>query len=125
MAEVTGPIGTLPGSVHSLPQGTICDDHPERPAVKRVQGETDSFGSEQIDMCQECYDEYRNRDTTEERTGCCDWCKSEATDLRPRRDFDEGSSGPVYQVCGACVRKENDRAAAEIEEHHCYSDWGD
>ncbi len=41
MAEVTGPISSLPGAYHSLPKGTMCDEHPDRPAVARVQGETD------------------------------------------------------------------------------------
>jgi hypothetical protein len=46
------------GSLHRVPSGMTCDDHPERLAVKRVQGETDSFGCEYIDWCQECYDNY-------------------------------------------------------------------
>jgi hypothetical protein len=53
MADVTGPISTLPGAVHRVPEGATCDEHPDRPAVLRVQGETDSFGSETIDYCQE------------------------------------------------------------------------
>lgn len=36
----------------------MCDDHPDRPATHRVQGETDSFGCEYIDWCQECHDKY-------------------------------------------------------------------
>ena len=50
MAEVTGPISTLPGARHALPAGTMCDEHPDRPAVARVQGETDSFGCELNDL---------------------------------------------------------------------------
>jgi hypothetical protein len=46
MGEVTGPISTLPGHSHQVPDGTVCDDHPDRPAVARIQGETDSFGAE-------------------------------------------------------------------------------
>ena len=48
MADVTGPISSLPGSGHSVPDGAMCDEHPDRPAVARVQGETDSFGCEMI-----------------------------------------------------------------------------
>jgi hypothetical protein len=52
MADVTGPISTLPGSSHhDVPDGMMCDDHPDRPAVTRLQGETDSFGSEMHDLC--------------------------------------------------------------------------
>lgn len=115
MSDVTGPISTLPGSCHEHPPGAMCDSHPDRPAVARVQGETDSFGSEMIDVCQECMNEIRKH-REESRCGCCDWCKSAATDLRPRRDFEEGMSGPVYNVCGACVKRENDRLQEELEE---------
>ena len=51
MADVTGRISTLPGSGHKVPDGTMCDNHPDRLATHRVQGETDSFGSEMNDMC--------------------------------------------------------------------------
>lgn len=114
MSDVTGPISTLPGSLHAVPAGTMCDDHPDRPAAGRMQGETDSFGSEMHDLCQECLDEHRKH-AKEARSGRCDWCKKEATDLRARRDWEEGSCGPVYQVCGACVRRENERLQEELD----------
>jgi len=38
MADVTGPISTLSGSLHALPDGQTCDQHPDRTAVARVQG---------------------------------------------------------------------------------------
>ena len=119
MAEVTGPISTLPGTRRESPEGTMCDDHPDRKAVARVQGETDSFGCEMYDLCQECIDEMRKH-SAEARRGMCDWCKHEATDLRARRDFEEGMCGPVYQVCGACVRSENDRLRAELDDDDYY-----
>lgn len=119
MADVTGPISTLPGSYHTCPAGAMCDEHPDHLAVARIQGETDSFGSEMFDACQECIDELK-RHKDGERVGCCDWCKSAATDLRYRRDYDEGMSGPVYLVCGPCVRKESQRASDELEEMGYY-----
>lgn len=123
MAEVTGPIRTLPGAVHELPEGAKCDEHPDRPAVARIQGETDSFGSELNDMCQECADEYRAwRRSPEASTGQCEWCEREATDLRATRDYDEGMYGRVYEVCGACRKRVNDEAAAELAQ---YDDWDD
>lgn len=121
MADVTGPISSLPHSAHDTPQGAMCDEHPDRPAVVRIQGETDSFGSEMHDCCQECADAIKaERNSPEASTGQCDWCKQEATDLRPRRDFEEGMCGRVYDVCGACVKKENEYLAAELDE---YDDW--
>jgi|GEM_PF-654994 len=136
MAHVIGPCSTLPGALHAVPEGTKCDDHPDRLAVKRVQGETDSFGAELNDMCDECYATMKSQ-LAEDRSGCCDWCKQHATDLRNKRDFEEGSCGPVYRVCGACVKRENDRLAEELDardDHYdpaesCAADhdddWGD
>jgi hypothetical protein len=115
MADVTGPISTLPGSSRESPEGTMCDEHPDRPAVRRVQGETDSFGCEMYDLCDECVAEIR-RHRQDERNGVCDWCHMERTDLRKARDYDEGMTGPVYDVCGACIRAREEEAARELEE---------
>jgi hypothetical protein len=123
MAEVTGPISTPPGSSHELPEGATCDLHPDRPAIARIQGETDSFGSELNDMCQECADEYRAWcRSPEATTGQCEWCHKEATDLRDTRDYDEGMHGRVYQVCGACRKRADDEARAELAEYDDFED---
>lgn len=120
MSAVTGPISTLPGRRHDFPEGTMCDDHPDRPAVARIQGETDSFGCEMHDMCAECLKEHReylqSPEAQEHRKGCCEWCRNDATDLRDARDYDEGMSGRVYRVCGACVKRQSDEARAELDE---------
>lgn len=117
MADVTGPISTLPGHVHSRPPGAKCDDHPERDAVRRVQGETDSMGSEMLDVCQECFDKIQAYEASPEAcTGTCDYCREQATDLRVTRDYEEGMCGPVYNVCGACRKRVKERAATEYEE---------
>jgi hypothetical protein len=112
MADVTGPISTLPGTEHKVPEGTMCDDHPDRPATHRVQGETDSFGSEMADMCDECYAKYREEVKNADTSGACEWCKNHADKLRLRRDYKEGLYGRVYQVCDECIKKENERVAA-------------
>ena len=123
MAEVIGPCSTLPGRHHQLPDGAKCDQHPDRLAVARVQGETDSFGAELNDMCQECLDAEREYAQSPEATsGTCEWCKNHATDLRNRRDWEEGSAGRVYRVCGACVARENEEIAAQMDD---YDDWDD
>jgi hypothetical protein len=126
MSEVTGPISTLPGARHSLPKGTDCDFHPDRPAVSRVQGETDSFGCEMHDLCAECAASFRKAmNSPEARTGRCAWCKQDATDLRPRRDLDEGSCGPVYDICGKCDAKHQAEILAELQAHDAEFDYGD
>lgn len=123
MAEVTGPISTLPGKSHDLPDGAMCDEHPDRKAVARIQGETDSFGAELNDMCQECLDQFREEcRSPEARSGQCDWCKGQATDLSDARDYDEGMRGPVYRVCGACRKRRDDEARAELEAYDDYYD---
>lgn len=98
----------------------MCDDHPDRPAIARVQGETDSFGSEMHDMCQECLDKHRAHLTSDEamerRIGICEWCNNSAEDLRNARDYDEGMCGRLYRVCGACIKRVNEEAAAELDE---------
>ena len=120
MAEVIGPCSTLPGRHHDLPEGTVCDQHPDRPAVARVQGETDSFGAELIDMCQECLDEDRREQAEADHSGVCDWCKNPASRVRPQRDYEEGMSGRVYDVCDACIKRVNDEAEADLEARGYY-----
>lgn len=118
MSDVTGPISTLPGSRHRLPKGTMCDMHPDRPAVARVQGETDSMGCEMNDLCQECLDEVNAYErSAEARSGRCDWCKTDATDLRDARCSDEGMCGPVYRVCGRCHERQKKRLQEELDRY--------
>lgn len=129
MGDVTGPISTLPGARHEVPDGMKCDEHPDRPAVARVQGETDSFGSEMHDLCQECLArdrEWKNSpEAAEWRKGQCEWCKQKATDLRNARDYDEGMSGRVYRVCRACMKRADDKAREELAQYDDYDDYDD
>jgi hypothetical protein len=121
MADVTGPISTLPGARYELPDGTVCDEHPDRAAVARIQGDTDSFGSELFDMCAECLAKYREEMKSEEPDGFCDWCRTDAK-LRPTRDYEEGMIGRVYYVCSPCYSKQQAAIRAELDQ---YDDWGD
>lgn len=136
MADVTGPISTLAGTSHDVPEGMMCDNHPEQPAVVRIQGETDSFGCEMEDICQQCVEERRayrcseagQAEELEWRTGACEWCGNHVTDLRDARDYEEGMSGRVYRVCGPCIKRVNDEAQAELDSMGYYDtrdDWDD
>lgn len=108
MSDVTGLISTLPGAAHQVPSAAMCDTHPDRPAIARIQGETDSFGCEMIDCCEECRQELLAK-IKAAREGVCDWCGNTAKDLRDHRDSEEGFYGPVYRVCGACILAEAKR----------------
>lgn len=122
MKEISnGPVSTLPGSVHEMDPGTTCDEHPGRPAARRVQGETDSFGCEYHNLCAECLIELANHRAMA-RAGTCEWCKKVATDLRDARDYDEGLYGRVYRVCGGCIKRRDDEARAELDDD---DDWAD
>lgn len=125
MADVTGPISSLPGSGHAVPDGQKCDAHPDRDAVARIQGETDSFGCEMIDMCQECFDAelawHQSDEAAAWRKGKCEWCRNEATDLRDTRDYEEGLHGRVYRVCGSCIKHRDDELRRELDSY----DWDD
>jgi len=123
MADVTGPISTLPGAVHTIPKGIKCDECSTKLATVRVQGETDSFGCEMIDMCQECYDKYKEEIKNEDTSGTCDWCKCHSIKLHNMRDYEEGMSGRVYQVCDPCADDCNKRQLDELDDY--YDDYYD
>lgn len=93
----------------------------ENDATVRIQGETDSFGAEYHHYCEACYKlEQEIQDyCTAKHAGDeaqCEWCSKVTTqkDLRFTRDIDEGSSGPVYEVCGSCRARQADRIAEEL-----------
>lgn len=103
MGDVTGPISTLPGKLFKVPENARCDEHPDILATKRVQGETDSFGCEMHDMCDECYIKYKAHLIAEQAIAKqCDWCKTISTETKLFRDPEEGIGGPVYRVCMQC-----------------------
>lgn len=114
MAHVGGRSNYLPGQKIFLPIGVCCDQHPEIKALARIVSEVDTEGYEATDMCQECLDNFNNRDKLIE--GVCDWCGSSDTDLKPKRDFEEGMSGRVYRVCESCIKKHDASVDEQIPE---------
>jgi hypothetical protein len=97
----------------------MCDDHPEVPAVARMQGETDSFGSEMHDLCQACVDQWKQQvEAAAKEEHYCEWCKTSQVGVRPYRDMEEGSCGRLYDVCPACRKKDGDYWRAEAEAHY-------
>lgn len=117
MSDISrGPVSTLPGQFSGVPVGTMCDEHPDRDAVRRVQGETDSFGCEYHDMCQECFEEHLQTSREADYSGKCDWCRKHVDHLYPHRDIEEGSCGRVYEVCKPCIDAERQRWEEEDEQ---------
>ena len=119
MADVIGPNRYLPGNILGIPAGAMCDDHPNVPAVARVVGPTDSFGSELLDLCQTCLDEMKNAGP---RIGTCDWCKTKNVELRDKRDYEEGMCGRVYEICSDCNDRYNARIAEEYDSREYISE---
>jgi len=72
------------------------------------------------DMCQECLDEHRAYLKSPERPNIArvfvSGARTRPTIFAHRRDFEEGMTGRIYRVCGACVTKENERLADEVDE---------
>lgn len=48
-----------------------------------------------------------------EFSGECDWCRRESNELVEHQDFEEGLAGQLWDVCGDCRRKENQRIDLE------------
>lgn len=103
----------LPGQWHPLDraeQGMPCEDCDELASTKMC-GETDSFGSEWFYYCAQHAEVEKAkqvvaREENRETYRPCDWCKLEKLNVVPHRDFEEGLSGPVYEVCEECRIKE-------------------
>lgn len=108
MAHVGGPISSLPGTLLKLPENQTCDDHPDRLATVRIQAETDSFGYEAIDWCDECYNKYLSAKKNPEYNLSCDHCQAVDCKTTATRDPDEGSCGPVYHLCDNCLKNLRD-----------------
>jgi len=116
MAYVSGSLDTttLPGSLRAVPAGQRCDDCADKPATHRLQGETNSFGAEWADLCDECYTRERER-LRKDRAGACDWCTKYTDALIATRDYDEGLHGDTYRVCPHCYDKQDKALQEELD----------
>lgn len=121
MAHVSGPTSGMPGRILEPIKGHTCDTegHEDRPSVKMVQGETDSFGAEYCDLCEECYKKELGR-KREKEISTCEWCKTPNVEVHLSRDYSEGMHGPVYSVCLSCIHKQNDELDDELAS---YNNW--
>lgn len=122
---------SLPGQYVSLNDdewGLMCYTHHDRPATRRICVESDSFGSEYYNMCDECNEEHiANKaaiDADPERWETCK-CGNREPRMIQYRDMDEGMHGPVYEHCSKCHEKWNQRIAEEEEYYRQDDDWYD
>jgi hypothetical protein len=49
--------------------------------------------------------------------GQCEWCQAEAPSRVPARDYEEGLSGRVYQVCAGCRERQRRRLAEADDDY--------
>ena len=97
-----------------------CDGDEDVPATVVIVGETDSFGSEFWPLCEKHHQatiakkDKALEEELENPSGYCEWCKTSNVFTFPRRDFEEGSSGRLYDVCNKCIDKENDQIRREL-----------
>lgn len=114
-----GPVSTIPGSVSGVDPDDMCDSHPQWKAAQRFQGETDSFGAEYVYRCHVCivHNRILMRDNPPDESGRCDWCAKNKPRVRERRDYDEGMSGRIYDVCEDCIRTDADKAKDYLREN--------
>ena len=120
MAGIGGPTNKLSGDLLKVPTGMMCDTsgHESIPATRRTVGEVDSFGYEASDICEECFQKFKEEALVHSTSGICECCKADVNKLVQCRDWEEGSSGRVYEVCEPCKDK-NTTEANELNSEDC------
>jgi len=74
------------------------------------------MGAEHYFQCEACRHKEREWRQANPTMGDCNWCKTSDVRIFPRRDFEEGMNGPVYDVCQACITKEAERIREEQDD---------
>ena len=130
--QVTGPVNTMPNSTHSVENGAMCDNHPNRVATTSKQGETDSFGSEIHELCDECEASWKAQ-ASKPYVGYCEFCTRQAyssaqwvqVEVFDYRDYEEGMNGPVYKVCKSHLDSMNESQLKQCHESNHVHDFDD
>lgn len=111
---------TLPGFVfYNIQAGHsgLCDhDNCQKPAVGCICVEADSFGEDWAHYCEE-HLTIAEAKAEEPVVADCEWCKATNVEVFPTRCTDEGSHGPVYDVCKGCREKQIKRDMEEMEQY--------
>lgn len=92
-----------PGDAKEIGPGAVCtyEDGRETEAQWQVVTEADSFGVEYTYMDNAMYEAYKADREAYTETLVCERCGS-TDNVQERRDPEEGSSGPLYDMCGTC-----------------------
>lgn len=96
--------------------GTMCYAHHDIDATHRICTESDSFGSEYMNLCDVCWNEHlASKEKVKNDESLWETCK--CGNREPRmiqyRDYEEGMHGSVYEHCSVCHEKMNARIAEE------------
>ena len=108
MPSSIGPNRYLPGQTLPFkPDGRVCDyGSCDQTARHCVVGETDSFGSELLYVCDQHYSELQaSRAEHEKQQQACDICGIISEDCQKIRDPEEGLTGRVYTACPECRKR--------------------
>lgn len=112
-------LAPLPGHVREIRSGDDCPcqyDECKDAATHEYCTEADGMGAEWLPLCNAHLEQFKKDVEAGGPTiDTCDWCKAHDVEIFPFRDWEEGSNGPVYDVCNACIRKSNDYAHEELK----------
>lgn len=109
---MTAPV---PGAIRNIGPADACPcqyDECSAMATHEYLVESDSMGDEWLPLCQEHMEQFK-KDAEEPIVASCDWCHANDVIVAPMRDWEEGSHGPVYDVCETCRGKHIDRMHEE------------
>ena len=106
--------------------GTKCYTHHDVDATHRICSESDSFGSEYVNLCEQCWDAHlAHKEKVKSDESLWETCK--CGNREPRmisyRDYEEGMHGSVYEHCSKCHAKMNARIAEEEAYYDDDDDW--
>ncbi len=114
--DVISAVNIVTGQRIATPENAKCYNHEDRHAFVRIVGDVSMGVAEVYDYCKECHEEIKKQEQESKKAGeTCDYCKIVKHDCANRRDYEEGSNGPVYRVCLDCRRKEDERLSNELD----------
>jgi len=105
----------MPGDVRSIREADVCPcqyDECSASASQEYCTEVDSMGAEWLPLCDDHIEQFKedvaNANALEDNE--CEWCHATDVHTAPFRDWQEGSQGPLYEVCDKCRGKSIDEA---------------